>query len=96
MAMHNPMRKDQKSNLVTLRNLPNDLVLAIRKRAEANGISLNKAVIGLLQDNLGGQMRKKQIHHDLDALAGSWTKQEAREFEKALAAQRRLDLELWK
>lgn len=35
------------------------------------------------------------LHHDLDALAGSWTVREASEFDKAVAEQRRIDDDLW-
>ena len=35
-------------------------------------------------------------HHDLDDLAGSWSKKEAAEFDKSLAAQRTIDLDLWR
>ena len=34
-------------------------------------------------------------YHDLDHLAGSWSEQEAAEFDRALAEQRRIDPELW-
>ena len=39
---------------------------------------------------------KKSLHHDLDSLAGSWTKEEAEEFDKSLASQRTIDLDLWR
>jgi hypothetical protein len=83
---------------VTVRNLPPELVKAIHKKAEENGVSINKAVIALLQEGTGipKQKGKKPIHHDLDALAGSWTKEDAREFDKALKAQRGIDLDLWR
>ena len=35
-------------------------------------------------------------HHDLDDLAGSWSKKEAAEFDNSLAAQRTIDVDLWK
>lgn len=82
---------------VTLRNLPPQLDRTIRQRAKKKGVSVNKAVIGLLQDHLGESERKPaRRYHDLDELAGSWTKQEAEAFDRALAKQRGIDLELWK
>ena len=84
---------------ITLRNLPSELARIIRRKAEEKGLSVNKAVISLLEEGTGlrgnGQGRKT-LHHDLDALAGSWTKEEASAFEKALALQRTIDPELWK
>ena len=84
---------------VTLRGLPPDIADAIRKEANRKGMSLNKAVISLLANRMGVREKKKnrQTRHDeLDDLAGSWSKKEAAEFEKSLAAQRTIDLDLWK
>lgn len=35
-----------------------------------------------------------QLHHDLDHLAGTWSDEEAAEFDAALAEQRKIDPEL--
>ena len=65
-------------------------MIAIRRRAKEQGSSLNKAVIGLLKKSLGKGRRKPErvVYHDLDALAGSWSKEEATMFEAALRDQR--------
>lgn len=84
---------------ITLRNLPPDLAKAVRREAERKRISINKAVISLLEGKAEGHKRKgtrKPRHQELDALAGSWSKEEAAEFDKALAAQRPIDPDLWK
>ena len=83
---------------ITLRNLPPELARIIRRKAEERGISLNKAVISLMEESLGLRDKKKGgvLHHDLDSLAGSWTKEEARAFENALAHQRGIEPDLWK
>jgi hypothetical protein len=80
---------------VTLRNLPPHLAKAIRKKADESGASINKAVIRLLEQSVGTKVKKPSVHHDLDELAGSWTKQEAAIFEKALNRQRSIDKDLW-
>jgi hypothetical protein len=36
------------------------------------------------------------LHTDLDDLAGSWSRDEADAFDRALAEQRAIDPELWK
>ncbi len=83
--------------LISLRNLPEELARIIRERARQRGLSLNKAVIDLLQEALG--LRKGRpagrLHDDLDALAGRWSVDEAAGFEKALARQREVDPEVW-
>ena len=84
-------------NPVTLRNLPPELAKIIRKKAHENQISMNKAVIQLLEESAGNARRRRKIlHHDLDALAGSWTKNESKTFEEALAVQRVIDRDIWK
>lgn len=82
---------------VTLRNIPPKLDRTIRERAKKKGVSVNKVVIGLLQDHLGDSERKAvRQYHDLDELAGAWSKQEAEAFDRALAKQRGIDLEMWR
>lgn len=84
---------------VTLRNIPPDLAKLVRKKAREKGVSINKAVISLLEESMGISSKKngkKPLYHDLDKLAGSWTEEEARDFDKALASQRIIDPELWR
>ncbi len=84
---------------ITLRNLPPELAKIVRKKAEQKGMSINKAVISLLEESTGTSRKKREkkvLYHDLDTLAGLWTKEEALEFEKAVAAQRTIEPDLWK
>ena len=82
---------------ITLRNIPPDLSRRIERRAEEKGSSLNRTVIQILEDAFGtSKKRAVQLHHGLDHLAGSWSEDEAREFEEDLAAQRKIDPELWR
>jgi len=83
---------------ITLRNLPPDIAKTIRKKAQKEGVSINKAVIKLLEEGAGPRSKAKggkPLHHELDDLAGLWTREEATEFNKALARQRAIDPELW-
>jgi hypothetical protein len=82
---------------VTLRNIPPSLDRMISVRGRAKKMSLNKAVIDLLEEHLGGSAPSKgSEYHDLDDLAGVWNKQEADAFDKALTRQRSIDKDLWK
>jgi hypothetical protein len=82
---------------VTLRNIPSSLDRMISARGRAKKMSLNKAVIDLLEERLDGTVPSKvPDYHDLDDLAGIWSKQEADAFDKALARQRSIDKDLWK
>ncbi len=70
----------------------------IRERARRKGLSANRAVLDLLLERagLGVKRQSNATHHDLDALAGSWTLAEARNFDQSLASQRGVDDELWR
>jgi hypothetical protein len=84
---------------ITLRNLPPEIEKIVRKEADRQRTSINKAVISLLERKSEAHKKRKpgiKEYGDLDSLAGSWTKKEAAEFNKALAAQRTIDPELWK
>ena len=82
---------------ITLRRIPRDLARAIEKRARASGLSLAKTVIELCAEGAGLRKPNRPVlHHDLDALAGTWTEEEAASFEAALGEQRKIDPELWK
>ena len=82
---------------ITLRNVPPQVARAIRHKAATEGTSLNKAVIGLLEEHLGtsGRLRRKVLYHDLDFMAGLWTREEADAFDRTLAEQRVVDPDLW-
>jgi hypothetical protein len=82
--------------IVTLRKLPPEVSKVVQRRARERGTSINKAVISLLEEAAGIRRRGgSALYHDLDALAGSWTKEEAATFEEVLRKQRRVDPELW-
>lgn len=83
---------------ITLRNLPPRVARMVRQKAQAEGASINKTVIRLLEEReTSGQTKgRKVLHHDLDALAGSWTRKDAAVFDRHLARLRTIDPELWK
>jgi len=84
--------------VITLRNLPPELVRIVQRRAREKRTSLTRAVIDLLQEVAGirPEQRGQEVYHDLDALAGSWTPEEAGAFAEALGRQRIVDPDLWK
>ena len=83
----------------TLRSIPDEVEKTVRKEAERKGVSLNKAIIALLERSVGTkvpQKKKRVSYHDLDHLAGLWSREEAVPFDKTLKAQRKVEAELWK
>ena len=85
-------------NAITVRNMPPAVARAIREKAKKEKISLNRAVISLLEEATGtGQRKQKDVlHHDLDRFAGCWTQEEYDEFMEALWEQRQIEPEMWK
>ena len=88
---------------ITLRNVPAALARVIRRKAAEGRTSINKTVIRLLEESVGNGPRKpgkkdegRPPHHDLDKLAGGWSKEDAAAFEETLKAQRVIDPGLWK
>ena len=83
--------------VITLRNIPPEVARLIEARSKETGLSLNKTVIRLLEESLGtrGSPSVPKKHRDLDDLAGVWTEQEAREFDKILEDQRQIDPDIW-
>lgn len=78
---------------ITLRNLPPELTQIIRQKAHEQHASISKVVISLLEKSVSGRGRKREmvLHHDLDALAGMWSREEAIAFNRTLARQRAID-----
>jgi hypothetical protein len=77
----------------TLRGIPAALDEAIRKRAKAEGKSLNEVAVEALADGLGlGD--EDIVRRDLSDVVGTWRKEAP--VEAALAAQDEVDEGLWK
>jgi hypothetical protein len=77
----------------TIRGIPAPVDNALRARAHANGQSLNDAALAALAEGVGvaGAPRKRR---DLGEIAGTWKADRA--VESALAAQDRVDEDLWR
>lgn len=81
---------------ITLRGVPKEVERLIARRAAESGDSRNRVVIGLLEEVAGVRPpRKRRRHHDLDPLAGVWSRAEAKAFRRLLTEQRRIDSEIW-
>ena len=84
-------------NAITLRNLPPPVARAVKEKARKEKLSLNKAVVRLLEEATGaGDPKSKVVHDDLDHLAGTWSAEEYESVVTAARDQRQLDPEMWK
>jgi len=82
---------------MTLRGIEDNIANALKKQAKKEGISVNALTLRLLKEKLGVEKKKRtESHHDLDHLAGTWTDQDATEFEQAIGIFEKVDEELWK
>jgi hypothetical protein len=77
----------------TVRGIPITLDAALRERARAEGKSLNETAVEALAEGAGllGAPKKRR---SLGDIAGTWKADKA--FEAAIAAQDRVDEDLWK
>jgi hypothetical protein len=91
------------SRTITIRDMPPELERRVEAMASEEGMSLAQTVIRLLlratglrePDGPGEGHNRMERQHDLDDLAGTWDAEEVAEFERALAAQRRIDPRVW-
>lgn len=83
---------------ITVRHIPKDVAVELRRRARQARASLSRTVVQLLQEatGRGSPAKRPSRHHDLDDLAGPWSDEEATAFEAALQDQRTVDPEMWK
>jgi len=80
---------------LTIRNVSPDLAAALGAEKHRRGLSLNRTVLALLQEALGVSAKVDQ-GNGLGPLAGSWTEDEFREFQHAVAPFREIDEEPWR
>ena len=77
----------------TIRQVPNFLDAALRRRAQQQGKSLNEVAIEALARGAGVSAERGR-QRDLRDIAGTWRSDRA-SFQRALAAQDTVDQELW-
>lgn len=82
---------------ITIRGIDPGMDRVIKSRARQNSLSVNQWILQALKKVTG--MGKEPVfkkHHDLDALAGGWSKEEAKAFQKNTQIFERIDEDVWK
>lgn len=79
---------------IALRKLPRDLEKMVRQQARLRRSSLNKTIIALLQKSLG-IADSSQKGTGLAALAGTWSAEEAEEFDRNTGSFEQIDRGVW-
>jgi hypothetical protein len=83
---------------MSIRGIEREVAERLESEARWRGISINAHVLQLLRQGVGltSQRSRRPMYHDLDALAGTWSEQEAAAFEEPLAAFEQIDDALWR
>ena len=77
----------------TIRNIPDEVDRILRRRSKLTGKSFNQVAVEALANGSGTSLRRKR---DLSFLIGSFGETEAKRIDQEIAAQRKIDRELWK
>jgi hypothetical protein len=81
---------------LTIRGIDTELAKKIKERSRKSGESINKIILRLLKSTFGlNENRVFPTYHDLDNLAGTWTKEDEKEFYKNIQGLEKIDKELW-
>jgi hypothetical protein len=80
---------------VTIRNVDAALARALAREKKKRGASLNETVLVLLRQSLGVGGSGTLPSNGLKALAGGWSADDLREFERATGVFAQVDDELW-
>jgi len=78
---------------ITIRGISPEVEKEVRKLAKDRGISINQVVKEIIHK----EFRRYETTHSssLKELAGGWTVDEAREFERAIQSCEQIDEEMW-
>lgn len=82
---------------ITVRGIDPDLDREIKTRAHQNNLSVNQWILQALKRVTGtGKEPFFKQYHDLDRFAGSWSKEEMKEFRTNTRIFERIDEDVWK
>ena len=84
--------------VISIRGIDDQAISRLKKQAQQEGSSLNSLVVRLLETVAGVRSTDKgpQRFDDLDALQGTWSAQDARDFESVTGDFRQVEPALWK
>jgi hypothetical protein len=83
--------------VLSIHGLDDQAIAVLKQRAARENATVDMLVVRLIEQGLGlrpnGSLPKR--HHDLDALAGSWTADDMQAFDRATAPFSSVDSGLW-
>ncbi|MGQ9617134.1 MAG: FitA-like ribbon-helix-helix domain-containing protein [Spirochaetota bacterium] len=81
---------------ITIRGIDDELRDALKKEARRTGKSMNRIILEVLKEMLGLKRNKKNVvYHDLDALAGGWSRSDEEEFAEKTKYFEIIDERIW-
>jgi hypothetical protein len=83
---------------ISLRGIDEETSRHLKKEAARQRTSVNTLILGLVRQGMGlaKEPSRRPVHHDLDALAGTWSEEEAASFLNATKDFEEIDKDLWK
>ena len=83
--------------VLSIRGVDDKVAEELKKKAKSDGCSVNSVVLSILGESLGLKKKKRNIvYNDLDDLAGTWNKKDAKEFKKNISQLEKIDKSMWK
>ncbi len=87
------MRKTRSKRQYTIRDIPDGVDKALRKKARETDKSFNQVALEALALGAGTSLRPNR---DFSFIVGSMSREEALEIERAIREQRQIDPRIWK
>jgi len=83
---------------INIRGLDETVHQRLKIEAQQKGVSLNSLIVKYLRQDVGLEPpdTKSPTHHELDKLAGTWSKKDVQTFQKAISAFEEIDEIIWK
>jgi len=83
---------------ITIQHLDEATADRIEEQAVQRGVDKEPVVLRLNQQAIELEKKKAELlkYRDLDSLAGTWSKEEADEFDRAIASLRTIDEDFWR
>lgn len=79
-----------------LRNIVPDVMSLLKTEAKKQKISVNSLILQIIERGLGiTHQTKKNMFHDLDYLAGTWSDKDKKTFEDHTKSFEKIDKEFW-
>ena len=81
---------------ITIHGIDGPLAEPIKSKADAEGLSMNKTIKGILEESLGVVPKGNSgLRGDFEEFCGIWSGSDVEEFENGPEAFRRIDAEGW-